>query len=96
MAEFDLGQGNRLYVAIVLACVAMVMAMWWLTYSPVGRMLRAQRMEPDRAALLGIDVATCRLGAFAAAGCVTALAEGLLAPCAGIVTPARSPSTGTI
>jgi branched-chain amino acid transport system permease protein len=87
LRDVDLAQGNRFYVLIVLACAGLVVALWWLTFSPVGRMLRAQRMEPARAAFLGIDTRTCRLGAFAISGGVTALAGGLLAPWAGIVTP---------
>ena len=85
--DIDLARGDRYYVLIVLACAVLVAALWWLTYGVTGRMLRAQRMDPERAAFLGIDTRRCRLGAFAASGGVTALAGGLLAPWAGIVTP---------
>lgn len=79
--------GDRYHVFVVLGSAVIIAILWWGTHSRLGRSLRAVRLDPMRAAYLGIDVQRRRLQAFAIAGATTGFAGALLAPLASIVSP---------
>jgi len=86
---FSVNMGNMVegyYFVLVVSLVA-VGLMWLLLNGHLGRAMLAVRIDPERAAFLGINVWRVRVLAFTLAGAFAALAGGLLAPWAQIVTP---------
>lgn len=76
--------GYYVVMGIVLLAVG---AMWLLVHGHVGRSMQAVRIDPERAAFVGIDAWRVRVLAFTISGAFAALAGGLLAPWGQIVTP---------
>ncbi len=87
LGAIDLGPGDRYYAFVVVTAALVTAILWWITQSRLGRSLRAVRLDPMRAAFLGIDVQRRRLQAFAIAGAATGLAGGLGAPLTSLVSP---------
>lgn len=87
IGPLDLGPGDRYYLFVVLATALVVALLWWVGHSRLGRSFRAVRLDPMRAAFLGIDIQRRRLEAFAIAGAATGFAGALGAPLASIVSP---------
>jgi branched-chain amino acid transport system permease protein len=85
--SFNLASTNAFYVLIVIVTAVLCAALWWVTHSRLGRVLLAVKMDPSRAAFLGLDVQRYRLVAFIISGAVTAIAGGLLGPWSQILTP---------
>lgn len=85
--RLDLAAGDNYYYFVMVACLAMVAVLWWLTHSRFGRTLRAIKQDPQRAAFLGIPVQRYRLAAFVVSGAMTAWAGALVGPWSQIVTP---------
>lgn len=85
--RLDLSSGDAYYYFIMLACLAMVALLWYLTHGRFGRTLRAIKQDPQRAAFLGIPVQRYRLAAFVVSGAMTAWAGALIGPWSQIVTP---------
>lgn len=61
--------------------------MWLLVNGHVGRAMQAVRIDPERAAFVGIDVWRVRVVSFTVSGAFAAVAGALLAPWGQIVTP---------
>ncbi|MCB1462941.1 MAG: branched-chain amino acid ABC transporter permease [Nitratireductor sp.] len=87
IARVDLSNGHSYYWFLCLACAAMVAIMWWILHSPLGRTLRAIRLDPERTAFMGVNVYGYKLAAFTLSGIFAAGAGALYAPWAQIVTP---------
>lgn len=85
--SIPLAQGYRLYYFVVGFCATLVAILFLATRSQFGRAARAIRLDPQRAAFLGINVQAHRLAAFVFAGTVTGLAGGLLGPWTQVLTP---------
>lgn len=83
----DLAGDTHYYFFIVVMVALSVVPLWWLSRSRFGRVLRSIHQDPERTAFIGIDVARYRLVAFTISGAFAALAGGLSAPWAQIVTP---------
>ncbi|MBZ6079081.1 ABC transporter permease [Microvirga puerhi] len=84
---FDLGSERAYFWFLLAACSVVALALWSFTVGPKGRVLVALRQDPIRAEFLGINVRRYRLTAFVISGAIAALAGGLQAPWAQIVTP---------
>ncbi len=65
----------------------LIAVLWWVSHSRLGRSFRAVRLDPMRAAFLGIDVRRRQLQAFAISGACAATAGGLMGPLTSIVSP---------
>jgi branched-chain amino acid transport system permease protein len=87
IGPFDLAQGNTYYVFTILMAAVLIALLWWVGHSRLGRSFRAVRLDPMRAAFLGIDVQRRRLEAFAISGAAAACAGGLMGPLTSIVSP---------
>ncbi|MCZ0736189.1 branched-chain amino acid ABC transporter permease [Phreatobacter sp. AB_2022a] len=87
LGPIDLAQGHAYYVFVVLVTALLIACLWWVTHSRLGRSFRAVRLDPMRAAFLGIDVRRRRLEAFAISGACAATAGGLMGPLTSIVSP---------
>lgn len=64
-----------------------IAALWWVTHSRHGRVLRAIHQDPQRSSFLGIEVNRYRLIAFVLSGATAALAGGLSSPWIQFVAP---------
>lgn len=87
VATIDLSRGDAYYHFIVLTMAAAALGLWAFTHSPTGRLLRAIRQDPARAAFLGADVQGWRLAAFTVSGLFTAFAGAVWTPWVQIVSP---------
>ena len=85
--SISLAPSDRFYYFIVAVCMALTAIMWLATNSQFGRAGRAIRLDPQRAAFLGINVRAYRLAAFVFTGAVTGVASGLLGPWTQVLTP---------
>jgi branched-chain amino acid transport system permease protein len=74
------------YLALAL-CVAAVLALRAIIFSPFGYALRAGRDSPVRAEAIGLDVTRINWAAFAVAACAAGIAGGLYAYLKGSVFP---------
>jgi len=83
--SIDLSPLIHYYYFILIVCAVVTAALLWFVSGPRGRTLLAVRIDPERAAFVGIDVRRQRIGAFTLAGAVAALAGALTAPWAQIV-----------
>ena len=87
VVRLDLGQGDAFYYFMMVACAVLVTVLWVVTRSGFGRAMTAIRLDPQRAAFLGMPVQRYRLLAFIISGAATGLAGALAAPWLQIVTP---------
>lgn len=83
----DLSQGHALYYLLLVVTLVAGLCAWLLWSGPIGRRLAATRLEPDRAAFLGINVHRARVQAFALSGVGAGLAGAMYAPLAQLLTP---------
>lgn len=83
-----LGDARVLHVLAAVGLAGSVLGARALGASRFGRVLRAARDNPARAAALGYHVTAVRLAAYVLAGAVAGLAGWLLAIGAGFVSPA--------
>jgi branched-chain amino acid transport system permease protein len=81
----DLTTPARYYTFVLVVCAAVTAALLWFVSGPRGRRLLAVRIDPERAAFLGIDVKRQRIAAFTIAGAIAALTGSLLAPWTQII-----------
>ena len=85
--RIDLSQGDKYYYFVILCSCLLCAVIWWVKYSPIGRVLRSIQQDPERAAFLGINVAANRLAAFTIASGATATAGALYGPWLQLLTP---------
>ena len=78
---------NAYFWFLCVAFLVISAILWWLTFNRFGRVLQCIRQDHERTAFLGVKVSKYRLISFTIAGGVAALAGGLQAPWAQIVTP---------
>jgi branched-chain amino acid transport system permease protein len=83
----DLNHPLTSYYFVFVICLMAVVLMWLLVNGHRGRAMQAVRIDPERAAFVGIDVWRVRVFAFTVSGAFAALAGALLAPWGQIVTP---------
>jgi len=74
------------YFVFTVSLVAIGL-MWLLVNGHLGRAMRAVRLDPERAAFVGIDVWRIRVFSFTISGAFAAVAGSLLPPWGQIVTP---------
>jgi ABC-type branched-subunit amino acid transport system permease subunit len=85
-AAISLVSSTAYYLFLCVACAVVGGALWWLTSSAFGRVLLCMRQDPLRTEFLGVRMGRYRVAAFTISGGVAALAGGLQAPWAQIVT----------
>lgn len=85
--SLDLNDPFVNYYFLLCMCLCATAFMWLLVHSHWGRAMKAVRIDPERAAFIGVDVWRVRVLAFTVSGALAALAGGMLAPWARIVTP---------
>lgn len=83
----DLNNPLANYYFVFTVCLVAVGLMWLLVNGHVGRAMQAVRIDPERAAFVGIDVWRIRVLAFTISGAFAAVAGSLLPPWGQIVTP---------
>jgi branched-chain amino acid transport system permease protein len=83
----DLNQPLQNYYFVFAVCLIAVGLMWLLLHGHLGRAMQAVRIDPERAAFVGINVWRTRVFAFTVSGAFAALAGVMLAPWGQIVTP---------
>ena len=83
----DLNQPLQNYYFVFVISIVAVGLMWLLLHGHLGRAMQAVRIDPERAAFVGINVWRIRVFAFTVSGAFAALAGALLPPWAQIVTP---------
>lgn len=81
----DLSQPTAYYYFMLIACSLATAALLWFVSGRYGRTMLAMRIDPERAAFIGINVRHQRIAAFTIAGAVAALCGSLVAPWAQIV-----------
>ncbi|WP_342363708.1 branched-chain amino acid ABC transporter permease [Terrarubrum flagellatum] len=74
------------YFVFAISLIA-VGLMWLIVHGHIGRAMQAVRLDPERAAFVGIDVWRIRVLSFAISGAFAAVAGALLPPWGQIVTP---------
>lgn len=82
----DLSSSAAYFLFLVLASALITGLLWWLVNSRFGRVFQTIRLDAERAAFIGTNVAGYRLAAFMISGAVAAIAGGLFAPWTRIVT----------
>jgi branched-chain amino acid transport system permease protein len=83
----NLNQPLANYYFVLTICLVAVLMMWLLVKGHLGRAMLAVRIDPERAAFVGIDVWRIRVVTFTISGAFAAVAGALLAPWGQIVTP---------
>lgn len=83
----DLSQPLTIYYFVFAVCLVALGLMWLLVNGHLGRAMQAVRIDPERAAFVGIDIWRIRVLAFTVSGAFAAVAGALLAPFGQIVTP---------
>lgn len=83
----DLNRPIVSYYFVLIVGLIAIGVIWLLVHGPLGRTMQAVRIDPERAAFVGIDVWRLRVVAFTLSGAFAALAGSLLAPWAQIVHP---------
>lgn len=63
---------------VLVICVAVFLAVTWLSRSPWGRALRAMRDQEEAAASIGLNITALRLQVFVIGGAIAGLSGGLL------------------
>lgn len=84
--SIDLSSSGAYYWFLMIAIGVMFAALWWLLHGRFGRLLLIIKQDPERAAFLGVNVTRVRTASFMLSGAVAAIAGGLYAPWARIVT----------
>jgi branched-chain amino acid transport system permease protein len=84
---YSLNGSYAFYLFAVGVFVAAVLAVWNLSRSKTGRVLRAIRNSEVAAATSGINLTAWKLAAFGVSAGLAGLAGGLLAPLIGSVSP---------
>lgn len=87
VGAIDFSRGDSYYYFIIVSMSAAILGLWTFIHSPTGRLLRAIRQDPARAAFLGADVQGWRLAAFVVSGLFTAFAGAVSVPWIQIVSP---------
>lgn len=87
IASLDLRSSTAYYWCILVVCLIVALALWWLVSSRYGRALRSIAQDPERATFVGIDVHRFKVMSFTISGGVAAICGGLSAPWVQIVTP---------
>lgn len=82
----DLSRSSSYYWFLLVAVALLIGMLWWILHGRFGRLLLITRQDPDRAAFLGVNVIRVRTMSFMLSGAVAAIAGGLYAPWARIVT----------
>jgi branched-chain amino acid transport system permease protein len=82
-----LQSASAYYWFLCAACGGIALLLWLVVSGPFGRVLRCIRQDAERTSFLGVQVARYRLIVFTLSGSVAAVAGGLFAPWAQIVTP---------
>jgi branched-chain amino acid transport system permease protein len=85
--SLDLNQPLISYYFVIAVGLLAIALMWLIVHGPLGRTMQAVRIDPERAAFVGIDVWRLRVLAFTLSGAFAAIAGSLLAPWAQIVHP---------
>ena len=83
----DLNNPVLCYYFVVTVGLLATGLIWLVVHGPLGRTMQAVRIDPERAAFVGIDVWRLRVVAFTLSGGFAAVAGYLLAPWAQIVHP---------
>jgi branched-chain amino acid transport system permease protein len=86
-ATLDLNHPLASYYFVIVIGLIAVALIWLVVHGPIGRTMQAVRIDPERAAFVGIDVWRLRVVAFTLSGGFAAVAGSLLAPWAQIVHP---------
>lgn len=86
-ATLSLSSGEAYYWFLCVATLVLAAILWVVCHGPFGRALTSIRQDPERAAFMGINIRAYRLTAFVISGGASAIAGGLYAPWAQIVTP---------
>ena len=84
----DMRDQIQAYYFILIMTVLAIVLMWLLLNGYLGRRMKAMRLDPERAAFLGVDIWRLRVFAFTISGSFAAFAGCLMVPWAQIVTPA--------
>mgnify|MGYP001057111169 FL=1 len=87
IATLDLNNPLASYYFVIVIGLIAIALIWLVVHGPIGRTMQAVRIDPERAAFVGIDVWRLRVVAFTLSGGFAALAGSLLAPWAQIVHP---------
>ena len=87
IATLDLNNPLASYYFVIVIGLIAIALIWLGVHGPIGRTMQAVRIDPERAAFVGIDVWRLRVVAFTLSGGFAALAGSLLAPWAQIVHP---------
>jgi branched-chain amino acid transport system permease protein len=85
--SIDLNRPLAAYYFVLGVSLVALALMWLLQHGHLGRAMQAVRLDPERAAFVGIDVWRIRVFAFTVSGAFAAVAGGLLAHWGRIVTP---------
>jgi branched-chain amino acid transport system permease protein len=83
----DLASGENYYHFMLVMCAVLVIGLWWVMHSRMGRVFKSIQQDAERAAFLGINVGAYRLSSFAIASGTTAIAGALYAPWLQLLTP---------
>lgn len=75
------------YYFVIGVGLVTILLIWLVVHGPLGRTMQAVRIDPERAAFVGIDVWRLRVASFTLSGGFAAVAGSLLAPWAQIVHP---------
>jgi ABC-type branched-subunit amino acid transport system permease subunit len=86
----DLAPSESYYWFLLVVVSAIMVALWWLLGSGIGRVFQSIRQDAERVAFIGVNVAAYRLAAFMISGAVAATAGALFAPWTRIVTLAEA------
>jgi branched-chain amino acid transport system permease protein len=83
----DLNDPTANYYFVFSISLIAIGLMWLLVNGHLGRAMQAVRIDPERAAFVGIDIWRTRVFAFTISGAFAAVAGALLPPWGQIVTP---------
>lgn len=86
LGTLDLSSGPAYYLFLLVVGALIAAALAWLVNSRFGRVFQTIRLDAERAAFIGTNVAAYRLAAFMVSGGVAAIAGALFAPWTRIVT----------
>jgi ABC-type branched-subunit amino acid transport system permease subunit len=86
LVTLNLSSSAAYHWFLVVTCGALAAVLWWIVHSRYGRAFQIIRQDAQRAAFMGNNVAAYRMAAFTISGAFAAIAGGLYAPLARIVT----------
>lgn len=87
IATLDMNNPLASYYYVITVGLVTIGLIWLVVHGPLGRTMQAVRIDPERAAFVGIDVWRLRVAAFTLSGGFAAVGGSLLAPWAQIVHP---------